>query len=90
MRRGRAYLVEVYAPRGSVAAVKAAAERMSAAAAGISLSGAEIRHLHTVFAREEETCFHVLESDALEAVVEVIHRAGIDSDHIIETEILRR
>ena len=78
------YLVEAYASRTSGVEVKAAAERASAAAKAIG----SVRYLRSIFLRQEETCFHLFEADAIGTVADLVDRAGIDSDRIVEAEVL--
>jgi hypothetical protein len=81
----RVYLVEAYASRTSGVEVRAAAERASAAAKAIG----PVRYLQSIFVRQEETCFHFFEADAIGTVAELVDRAGIKSDRIVEAEVLR-
>jgi hypothetical protein len=88
MRPG-AYLVEGYAPRSTGSDVKAAADRASAAAASLTAAGRRVRHLHSVFVPEDETCFHLFEADAPEQVDEVVRCANLDSVRIVKADVLR-
>ena len=83
------YLVEAYAPRTSGAEVKAAAERASAAAAAVTAAGRRVRHVRSMFLRADETCFHLFEADAAEPVAEVVERAGIECERIVEADFMR-
>jgi hypothetical protein len=79
------YLVEAYASRTSGVEVKAAAERASAAAKATG----SVRYLGSIFLPQEETCFHLFEADAIDTVAELVDRADIESDRIVEAEVLQ-
>jgi hypothetical protein len=80
----RVYLVETYTSRSRRDTAAAAAERVSAAAA----AAARVTYLRTLFLREDELCLHLFQSDGLGAVSEVVERAGIAPDRIVEAEQL--
>ena len=42
-----------------------------------------VRYVRTTFLPDDETCFHVFEAAAEEAVREICRRAGIDSARIV-------
>jgi hypothetical protein len=80
----RVYLVETYTPRSRRDTAAAAAERVSVAAA----AAARVTYLRTLFLREDELCLHFFQSHALGPVSEVVERAGIALDRIVEAEQL--
>jgi hypothetical protein len=88
MQRPRSYLAEAYAARSSAAEVEAAAQRATVAAAVLSASGHAVRYVRTVFVPGDETCFYLFEADAAEDVAEVIRRAGIECERIVEANVL--
>jgi hypothetical protein len=77
----RSYLVEVYQPR--VGAGVAAARARSAANA-VSSAGTPVRHVHSIFVPDDETCFHVFESSSKEAVLAATDRAAFAFPRIAE------
>jgi hypothetical protein len=84
----RTYLVETYAGRGSAAQIKAAVERAAAAAAALTASGRTIRHVRSILLRDDETCFHLFTADEPSHVTQVLKRAGIEYDRILEAELI--
>lgn len=78
------YLVEAYASGTSGDEIAAAAERASAAAKATG----SVRYLRSIFLPQEETCFHFFEADAIGDVAELVDRADIKSDRIVDAELL--
>ena len=80
------YLAEVYAARSNRAEIQAAVERAATAATAMTAAGHGVRHLHTIFAPRDETCFHLIEAENRAVAVETLRRAHIDSAHVTEAE----
>jgi hypothetical protein len=77
------YLVEAYVPHSRAQDARAAACRARVAAEELSCEGTPVRYVRTTFLPDDETCFHVFEAAAEEAVREICRRAGIDSARIV-------
>jgi hypothetical protein len=78
------WLVEGYA---SISTDLAEVEsRAREAAATLTLTGTPVRYVRTIFVREDETCFHVFEAASSESVREVIRRASLSAQRIVEAE----
>jgi|SRR6187551_547714 len=76
------YLAEVFAPHGNVDSQRAAAERLGAAVTALASSGEQIRHLHSVFVPDEETVFHMLESERPVVVDQALRDAGVEAERV--------
>lgn len=72
-----AYLIERYLPGLSEADVRAALRRADAACAELRAAGTEIWYRGSIFLAVEEACFCRFDSDRVEAVTEVNHRAQL-------------
>jgi hypothetical protein len=71
------YLVERYVPGLPEAAIRAGLARVQTACLELSMAGAEIRYLGSIFLPDEESCFCRFESCRADAVVEVNRRAQV-------------
>ena len=78
------FLAEVYTARSKQPEVEAAAERAATAATAMTAAGHRVRHLQTIFALQDETCFHLIEADNRGVALETLRRADIDTAHITE------
>ncbi|HET7513322.1 MAG TPA: hypothetical protein VFJ60_00785 [Gaiella sp.] len=76
------YLAEVFAPRGGLESQRAAAERLDAAVTAHTSRGERVRHLHSLFVPDEETTFHLLESEGPAVVDRVLRDAGVEAERI--------
>ena len=71
------FLVETYEPeRAMVAAIEARAR--SAA------HGTAVRYRRAIFVPADEVCFHLLDGPSADAVGDVVQRAGISPQRILE------
>jgi hypothetical protein len=78
------WLVEAYAPGSTdLAEVE---ERARRAASTLTLAGTPVRYVRTIFVRGDETCFHVFEAASAENVREVVRRASLSAQRIVEAE----
>jgi hypothetical protein len=71
------FMLELYAPREDVAAVRGAAERARAAADELTRAGTPVRYVRSIFVPDDETCYLLLEADASCAIHEAAARAGL-------------
>jgi hypothetical protein len=78
------FVLELYLPRIDEADFSRAVSRMRAAAEAVSGSGQQVRHLHSIFVPEDETCFHVFSADSAEGVRLVADRAAVPVQRITE------
>jgi hypothetical protein len=72
-----AFLVEVYTPRLDQAALATLVARIEAAAEAISTEGSLVTYLRSIHIPEDETCFHLFESESAEIVREAGRRAAL-------------
>lgn len=77
----RSYLVEVYQPR---AGANVAVARARSAAEAVSRAGTPVRYVRSIFVPEDETCFHVFESQSKDAVLAATQRAAFAFARIAE------
>jgi hypothetical protein len=78
------YLVEAYVPSARGQAVGVAETRVLNAARGLTGEGVAIDLIRTTWILEDETCFHVIDADSIEAVRELCSRAGLDAARVVE------
>ena len=78
------YLVESYLARTRAVALDGATKRASEAAEAMRIAGIVVRHVRSTFLPDDEVCLHLFEAESLEAVTEVIRRAAIPYDRIVE------
>lgn len=71
------FLVEIYLPRSRAREAQVSGRRARAAAEALSREGASVRYIRTTFLPDDETCFHLFEATAEEAVEEVSRRAAL-------------
>jgi hypothetical protein len=78
------FLVEAYAPATiEIAEVESRARR---AAAHFAEAGAEVQYLRAIFVPEDELCLHLVDAASVEAASDVVRRAGISPDRIVEAK----
>ena len=77
------YLVEAYMPRSHAQEAHAAGRRARAAAEELSREGTPVLYVRTTFLPDDETCFHLFEASAEEAVEEVSRRAALGRARIV-------
>jgi hypothetical protein len=83
------YLVEVYMPRHSAAAVREAAARARETAEQLSAEGVAVSYVRAIFVPEDETCFHVFEACSPEAVSAASERAEFTPQRIVRAVGMR-
>jgi hypothetical protein len=84
------YLVEVYSSR-RIGDLARAVARARAAAAAVSAEGIPVRHVRATLVPDDETCFHVFEGPSVEAIDQVVRRAGLAHARIVAaTEAVAR
>jgi hypothetical protein len=73
------FLVEAYTPATTkIADVETRARR---AADGL----ADARYVRAIFVPEDEMCLHLVDATSLESANDLVRRAGISPDRIVET-----
>jgi hypothetical protein len=77
------FLVEAYVARSRAQEARAAGRAAREAAEELTREGTPVRYVRTTFLPNDETCFHVFEAAAEEAVGEVCRRAGLGSGRIV-------
>jgi Protein of unknown function (DUF4242) len=76
------FLVEAYTPATiRISEVEARARR---AAASLADAGTDVHYLHAIFVPADEVCLHLLDAVSVEAANDLIRRAGISPDRIVE------
>jgi hypothetical protein len=78
------YLVEAYLARASAGEPAKTAARARKAAAELSSEGTAVRYVRSFFLSDDETCFHLFEGPSADAIGEVIARALIPCDRIVQ------
>jgi hypothetical protein len=76
------FLVEVYTPKLDEAALAKLITRLEAAVEAMSAEGSRVRYLRSIHVPEDETCFHLFESESAEVVWEAGRRAGLTFDRV--------
>jgi hypothetical protein len=76
------FLVEVYTPRLDEAALVMLVARLEAAAEAMSVDGFRVRYVRAIHVPEDETCFHLFESESAETVWEAGRRADLTFDRV--------
>jgi Protein of unknown function (DUF4242) len=76
------YVIEVYTPAtADLEPIERAARQ---AAAETSASATPVRYVRSIFVPLDEICFHLLDGPSAEAINEVVGRAGIVPQRILE------
>jgi hypothetical protein len=77
------FLVEAYTPATTeIAAVEARARR---AADHLAQAGTAVHYVSAIFVPEDEMCLHLVDATSLESANDLVRRAGISPDRIVET-----
>jgi Protein of unknown function (DUF4242) len=78
------FLIEAYTPSTiEIAEVEARARR---AAYQLAVAGAGVRYVRAIFVPEDELCLHLIDAASVEAASELVRRAGISPDRIVEAK----
>ena len=76
------FLVEAYTPASiEIAEIEARARR---AADHLAKAGTDVQYLRAIFVPEDELCLHLLDAASVEAANDLVRRAGISPDRIVE------
>jgi hypothetical protein len=78
------FLLELYIAKTNSAAVAAGAERLSKAAAELSVEGTSVRVVRSIFVAEDETCYVLIEAATAEAVRDIATRAALPFERVVE------
>ena len=76
------YVIEAYATPLQAEDVELALSQLA--------EGTSVRHVRTTYMPQDESCFHFVEAPSLRAVRDVLDRAGISYDRIVEGIELQR
>ena len=79
-----AYLVEAYAAGLTPDGLRVVSVRVARTARTMSERGTPVVHLQAFYLPGDEVRLHLLRAPSIEAVGELIHRAGLSSDRIVE------
>jgi hypothetical protein len=78
------FLIEAYTPATvQIAEVEARARR---AADHLAEDGADVHYVGAIFVPEDELCLHLLDAASVEAASDLVRRAGISPDRIVEAK----
>lgn len=83
------YVIETYLSRARAAELQPATVRLREAVVAAQMAQRRLRHVRSYFIREDELCFHVLEAPSLEATIDIVRRAGLSPERIVEAEPAR-
>jgi hypothetical protein len=78
------FLVEVFSPRSSGAALATAEHRMRLAARDVSTTDREVRYVRATYVPEDEICFFVIDAGSEVDAALVTQRAGLDPIRVVE------
>jgi hypothetical protein len=78
------YLVEAYVPRALADGAGAEERRMLDAAKELAREGVAVAFIRTTSIPDDDTCFHVVDADSIEAVRELCSRAGLNAARVVE------
>ena len=78
------FLIEFYVSRLDGAAAASCADRGRIAAESLTLEGTPVRYLRSIFLPEDETCFSLYEAESVDAIREVVRRASLPFERIVE------
>jgi hypothetical protein len=80
------YVIETYLSRARAAELEPATVRLREAVVAAQTAQGRFRHVRSYFIPEDELCFHVLEAPSLEATIDIVRRAGLSAERIVEAE----
>jgi hypothetical protein len=80
------YVIETYLSRARAAELGPATVRLREAVVAAQMAPRRLRHVRSYFIPEDELCFHVLEAPSLEATIDIVRRAGLSPERIVEAE----
>ena len=76
------FLIEAYTPASvEIAKVETRAQR---AADSLAEGGADVQYLGAIFVPEDEMCLHLLDAASVDVARDLVQRAGISPDRIVE------
>ncbi len=76
------FLVEAYTPASiEIAEVEARARRAADDLAG---AGTDVQYVRAIFVPEDELCLHLVDAASVEVASDLVRRAGISPDRIVE------
>ena len=76
------FLVEAYTPASiEIAQVEARARRAADDLAG---AGTNVQYVRAIFVPEDELCLHLVDAASAEVANDLVRRAGISPDRIVE------
>jgi hypothetical protein len=76
------FLVEAYTPASiEIAQVEARARRAADDLAG---AGTDVQYVRAIFVPEDELCLHLVDAASAEVANDLVRRAGISPDRIVE------
>ena len=81
------FLVELYVSKTDCAAVAVGADRLSRAAAELTVEGRPVRLVRSIFVPEDETCFLLVEAATAETVLETARRAALPLERVVEATV---
>ena len=78
------YLVETYTP--ATVEIADVEERARRAADHLTEAGTDVHYVRAIYVREDELCLHLVDAATVEAVNDLVRRAGISPDRIVEAD----
>lgn len=75
----RSYLVESFTPRSAAVGEIEARARHAA-------SGTSVNYVRSIFVRNDEICFHLIDAPSASDVGDVVRAAGIAAERIVEVD----
>jgi hypothetical protein len=82
------FLVELYLSCADASEPQRAAARARADAQRLTRDGIEVHYLSSIFVRDDEICFHLLEAPSAEAVQQANEKATPGLARVSQVEIL--
>jgi hypothetical protein len=78
------FMVELYVSRIDAGAVERAARRARLAADELTRDGTPVRYVRSLYVKEDETCFFLIEADSIETIRELARAALLPVEHVAE------
>jgi hypothetical protein len=78
------FLAERYLAQSGEPTARADAERARAASEELAREGTEVRYLDSTFVPSDETCFALFQAHSAAQVKQLIDRAAMPYNHIVE------